>query len=558
MASKQNALINYCLLALACLAGFFAVLYYSMDVLNGKAPTSHLVSTGWNIAINGESFTDVDISDFSFPVTQKGDRVVLTNTIPQSITLESMPILRFHVSYCTVNVFLNGENCYSYGQKELANNDNLGYGTHVVSLKDCKAGDALQIELHVTEPRAFSAFYPIFIVSAVTNFVPLLYDHAFILSCSLFFLVLGCAGTLGSVVFLLRKYKVRRFFAVSQVAFWLSMCALHHNGCIVFFSANYMINSYMEFISIYCATLAVTATLLTAQARTALEKRVLGAYFVAFALYAVTTLVLELLNVVHLPALRALTMTLVYIGAAFGIAFAVYDVYTRRFINALPGIGFCALIMFIAFDFMRYSASGFSSFQYTFMRGSWMTLGTLSFVVSVLINTFCQIPEYATKMAVLSLREEQKKLDYLTGVLLRDVCMAEIARLYIEEKEFSVTAIAIKAAGNDTPPFGTFEGDELLCVFVGFVRELFGGYGTIGRMAEAEFCCVCTGLTAEEIAEREAKLKDMLFTEMQKKPRMQYTVRTGFAFMDEETDGEKLYALAEDRTKRTQTPHPKR
>ena len=142
----------------------FTVGYLAAIKSRGNEYNRKLID-GWNIQINNDLYQSVNLADFKFPVTQKGDWVSfwgeLPSDIPKNVTL------RINMIHCATRVVLNDEILYDYGWDDYEEGKMLGFGSRFVSLPDSAAGGKIKIIMFVTENNAFS-----------TITIPELYDES--------------------------------------------------------------------------------------------------------------------------------------------------------------------------------------------------------------------------------------------------------------------------------------------------------------------------------------------------------------------------------------------
>lgn len=113
----------------------------------------------WNVAVNDETFSSVKLDEFRYYGLNKGDVLTLTTVLPQQWEYKS-PALCVPVMQTVVEVYVDDEMIYKYGNDRYEQNKNVGNGIRFVHLENSYKGKELRIVLTVAEERAFAALKP--------------------------------------------------------------------------------------------------------------------------------------------------------------------------------------------------------------------------------------------------------------------------------------------------------------------------------------------------------------------------------------------------------------
>ena len=138
--------------------GLFTVGYFA-TIKSKNAGYNRKLMDGWNIQINDDLYESVNLNEFKFPVTQKGDWVSFWGQLPDD--LPDNVTMRITMVHCATRVVLNDEILYDYGWEVYENGEMLGSGTRFVRIPDGSAGGRLKVIMFVTENNAFNSIsYP--------------------------------------------------------------------------------------------------------------------------------------------------------------------------------------------------------------------------------------------------------------------------------------------------------------------------------------------------------------------------------------------------------------
>ena len=115
MLDKNSTMVKYGVSLLVGFFSFFFLFYLSAILLESRLPESIKLEDGWEVAVNGTSYTKPLLSDVHFPIVSTGDVVTLTRSL-SNYPIPN-PVLRVHAWYSIVDISLNGLQVYSYGHE---------------------------------------------------------------------------------------------------------------------------------------------------------------------------------------------------------------------------------------------------------------------------------------------------------------------------------------------------------------------------------------------------------------------------------------------------------
>lgn len=126
--------------ALASLIVLFKITGLNADSYDKK----YIMDTGWTVQFDDRTFVNVTLSSFDFPQSiDRGDKVVLYNVLPKSTDF-NLPVLKLQTYSSVINVYLNGDRVYSYGEDIYSNN---GFGETVTIVYRLRALGATALKL---------------------------------------------------------------------------------------------------------------------------------------------------------------------------------------------------------------------------------------------------------------------------------------------------------------------------------------------------------------------------------------------------------------------------
>lgn len=548
MPSTRKAFIRYIVFCSLCIVLFAVVFHFLIHSLDRHVLTSYEIDSGWNVSINGELFENISISNFDFPVTKEGDVVEISQVL--DIPDIRYPVLRFMVFYSVLDVFVDGELVYSYGHDIYAENRNPGCGPHYIKLGEGNCKKDFRARLLVTEKNSFSSLKKMHIEEASESYTALFRESVYVLGVGFFLLLLGILGMIGSFVIKVLGYPMKKIFSVSATTFGLGLFILFHNNIMDLFFSNYSLNSWIEHISIFFVNYALTAIVYIFILNGKREKFVLRLICYIYSVYVVIALVLDALNIMHLPEGRVYFIVIMFTEVLFAICFVIRKLFTGTVAESITSAGILFMMILIAFEFAKYVLVKYTNFLGFIFQGSFTVVGALLFVVNIAQSYLMLVEIDAKKTYADEKIKEQKGFDYLTGLYNADICQEQLQAVAQSGNSNScVICIRLIPVSEDAPNVETLEGGEFIKLFSGYMQGIFSNYGFLCRLDKMMFCVVAHRLAAEKISRFERMLKDLLFSEMQKKPKMQYALHLGSAFFYEEENPTELYKLAETRMK---------
>lgn len=526
---------------------FFSVFYWFMNKLEQKIVFDAVsFNKNWSVLIDDRKYINIDLTDFSFPVVSTGTTIELENVLPQFNVPN--PVLRIYTLYCTVELYLNDELVYTYGQELLKKSKNVGCGAHVTSLENYKQGDRVKIILNVTEKRSFTSFQPAWIESAEKTFGNMLSGRLFLIFIAVFLVVLGLVSSFVILFFVFFNKPIAKILALSQSLLWLGIFELYTNRCMVIFFSNYSLNSWMEHVSLYCTNFAVLALFYTVITRRKIEKQIVLCLIYIFAVYCALILLLDYSGVMHLPATRNVQFVLLGIEIIFALYISIRNIRLQFWQERLPSIGFLLMLFFFIVDIVRYPVQKYLMLNLAVMQGSPVSFGLLIFLTVMVSSYLLNIRPESGKKAMQALNEKHLRLDYQTGFLNSFAINEYLKSLDENERgEFSILMLQLVPAGRETPDLLSLDVSDILVAFSNHIKENLNGRAEIGYFGNAEFCAISQDLRKEDIHRLLITLDEQLFTEIQKHPRFQYTLAHGLVFRSEVEHLTYLLPLAKER-----------
>ncbi len=519
----------------------------------------------WTVSRGGITWELPSIRNSNLGISNLGDTITLTRTLPKSLINPSSIYYRTILS--STRVYVEGNLIYSFGDEYVSSGRMLPKMENFVQLPQDFSGKKITIEITAHENNAFSGLSPIvfgnyddiknnLIQSKRLNIVIGVY------LCHLGFLLLIIAPFLAFS----RNHDFSIFFsAVNSVM--VGVYLLCYNDIFWYISDNPEFYTFIEYFSLFMIPAAIAGFVLTSGKS---EYKVFGiALLVINLVFVISTSVLHILNIVHICLFVS---WLHVIGICEGIFIIVTVIkqairnsieddnyeYRRASTNLLIGglvfFLLCSVIDIIKFNIMKYSRFGEVNTHINFT-----TIGGLVFITALLLNYFFHCIEYFSESSVKEQLEGLAYTDPLTSISNRARCEQVLAEL---TGSFTIISLDLDYLKYTNDNLGHDQGDKLLSVFAEILSGSFTDATLTGRMGGDEFIVVLPYVDDERTNRSIACFSDQLAYRNTTEPRLRFSASWGYASNTEKelkgnNSAQDVYLLADKRMYAMKNRHHK-
>ena len=237
----------------------FLVLYLAdhlickdLDAVSDKV----LLDDSWNIIIDEDEYTNVDLNSFRFNAVNKGDYIIMTRTLPESWNFEETALC-LHIRQTTVDIFVDDEIIYQYGHERTALGKTVGSGIQLINFSNEYKGKQIKIVLHVTENRAFSKFDSIWLSEWNNSYRFILTENRLPLLLGCFLIVFGVAVTLIAIFAVAFSRKYASVLCLSIFSICMGIWTLCYHNVVLIFSIPLYSVSLLEYMSLLLAPIPI-------------------------------------------------------------------------------------------------------------------------------------------------------------------------------------------------------------------------------------------------------------------------------------------------------------
>ncbi len=450
------------------------------------------IDEGWTIKYNDEVYENADLNNFRFPITDKGDWIVLTNTLPEN--LPDDVTMRIHMIFTVTKIYVGDDLIFDYGLEDYEEGDLLGYGTRFVSLKDGSAGKPIKITMFVTEDNAFSTITPPDIYYEREAFEVFYGNLLLPLAVAITLTVVGICITIVTFCLYFKSYSMEKLFCIGVFSICIGCWSICSYNLDYLFTSSLKVKTYLEYLSLYLVLFPLLLYF-----REDVEAR--GKRWESFTYYLLLSIEIQLFvisaicqfgNIVHFPVFVRVFQIFMGLVGVFIVILIFQDMRDERTHKILV-IGFAVMLAFaardlIAFNFTKYSKSAGTESECK----SYVAAGALLFVVAMLVDFINEIRKQMYRNAETQLLEKIAYVDVLTGLYTRRKCEEVFEKIDGRGYEFAIVQFDLNNLKNTNDLYGHEAGDDLILRFADILRNVFNEGETLGRMGGDEFIVIVT------------------------------------------------------------------
>lgn len=447
----------------------------------------YVVNDNWNITIDGHPRENIDLETFVPRHQGRGARITMTTTL--SDVKIANPILKVYTIHSGVEVSLDNKIIYHYGIKDVAQRKLVGYGYHFISIPDDYAGKVLMIRLFVNEDDAFTNIRPPEICNSDTMMRDFIIQNRLPLAINLFLLIFGIFLLIISICFAIRSTQLINLTFVALFSIGISLWSICSYDLIILFTYEIKVKAYLEFMSLYTCPIFVLLYFKNSifSAKPKWPKVLFTVTATAQLVFTLTSLVLQFLNICHFPKIlfiQHIILLLIIVNMLVSIA---SDLYNRQYKKMALIIGMAIFIVFCIFDLVKYNLAKYLFDTETFQFTSFLCIGTLVFIIAMIIDFCLEIRQNLFTAARSKALEDMAYTDSLTGIFNRRKCEEEFVNMDQSGKTFGMISFDLNNLKTTNDTKGHEMGDLLIRSFAQILNDTFGKHGLVCRMGGDEF-----------------------------------------------------------------------
>lgn len=507
------------------------ITYCSMDKHAGTDSFFKL-STGWTVKVNNDIYEGVDLDEFRFPVTNKGDWIVVAGVLPEDFPQNQT--MRIHMIHSYTRIYLDGEELFSFGKEEYEAGKMLGYGTRFLSIPDDAAGKTLMITMFVTEDKAFSSITPPEFYDEATDLSTFYEKRQLQMLISITLIVVGFCISVVTFLLYFKAYSMDRLFCIGVFSLCIGLWSLCSYCLDSLVTSSLTVKVYMEYLSLYLAPFPIL--LYFREDVEARKKRWETFTFYALVIIEIQmfllTLICQITNTVHMSEFSGLFRAFMGVIAVFVLFLVIQDMRNEKSHKLLVA-GFAMLLVVAVRDLVAFGLS-----QYGVTKGaegeyrSFISVGALAFVVAMLVDFIHEMRLRLFRTAETQFLEKIAYEDVLTGLSTRRKCEEIFEAINTRSYDFLLIQFDLNNLKNTNDDYGHEAGDELITRFSDILKETFNNGEILGRMGGDEFVVIVTDAYGYPVEEKIATMNALMDEDNEDKE-IKVSASSGYCFSSE-------------------------
>ncbi|MBR5970455.1 MAG: diguanylate cyclase [Lachnospiraceae bacterium] len=537
---------------------FFLVLFlFRAPVFDREMKYEITTLTDWSVSVNGRPYADgetVELNSVMIPGMKVGDSCEMRTALPAGDKLPGAT-LYFHTLQSVVEVFIDGEQVYSYGTRWHEDGRMLKRGLCMVPVPTEYEGREVLIRLTATEPGAFSTLGPVQLGNEADLLTEFLQERRLPMFFGIFLCVFAMLQILWMPYLLLREGASPRPLFGACITMLAGMYILGFYHLFEIFSVYPELSTMVEYLSLYLMPAAICAYIWTLM-NGALKR--LYRYFVVTDLAMIAMiLILHVMSIVHLTAYLTVSYIITALESVPYLFFTRGGIRSRgtqsgvldRVADRLVYVGFALLAGGAIIDMIFFIRAKFFGGGEATVGIPFISVGSILFTMALTAQYFLYGVSHLRADVTREQLEEKAYTDPLTGLANRIRSEQVMQQLRIGEP-FVIISLDMDGLKKVNDALGHAEGDRMLTGFAAALKKCFEGMTLIGRMGGDEFIVIMTG---EQCAVLSAKLNELereLFDLNLDERKFSYSVSYGYATNQETHYGRRvrdIYMLADRR-----------
>ena len=506
------------------------------------------IKDGWTAVAHGQTYENVVLGTDTFDMFDTGDVLELETTLPACDIPD--PTLELYSVHSMIDVYVDGEHIYNYGQKYFDAGRMLGYGWNFVRLPDNFEGKRVRIVFHVTEDDAFDGIPSICILNGDSVVNDLLINERVYLAISMFLIVTGSMGMVFAIILSFRNLSALKMFCIMLFAFLIGVYTLANSDLLIVFNLDMAQKCLFEYMSLYTFAIPFTVYFSDWIMEKGFPQR-LKLFFNIWVIvefsFAVVVFLLHFTNTLHMPHFVGYCHICMIVTLTLIIHMTVVRRRVTKRLDRGLALGFAIAILVAAIELVRYNVekyyTGFKNNRYS----SSIAFAALIVVVTLFIDFMSKIAGNLRKEAEARAFEKMAYMDELTGILNRRGADEELNKLKGAKSPYALVSVDMNLLKMMNDTYGHATGDRALTLIARKLREAFPEPCVVARVGGDEFIAIVPNTSKDYVDVHEASFVNKMNEYNKKGGNVTLSAAYGTAYSDEADTPEKVLKLADDR-----------
>lgn len=510
----------------------------------------YYLDEGWTVIINGEEYENVTIShlyDYLSSKLERGDRIILSRTLPDNEYIPSSVIL-FRSRYVAFYAYVNEKEIYNYGQSYYNDNKFIGKHYHFISLPSDYAGKTFTIDMRTSESNPFSTIEPLLLGNHDDVAGNLIHSNLFVIATAIFVFMFGAVFLCIALLFTASVPEVKSLMFGSFFCMTMGVWLLCYYNLLSLFLYT-MSETFLEYFTMYL--LVPFCYIILYYIHNLKGQRIYTSLMLISCSMPIVQYCLHFFFHIHLRS----TLALYHVEGVFGFCILTYYAIKSSREKTIPASSImqltglfifciCELLHLVIYFLNKYHLVTFSILNKLIICG-----GSLFYVICQLSTYMIYVTDsFARKQENVSL-SHLAYADGLTNLANRAKSDKLMDELNNAEDDYCILSIDLNGLKIVNDKFGHPTGDRYIKDFSKVLMNTFGDESFCARIGGDEFLVVLRDATNKDINSLIERMNsainvmNALYTEYKR------SVATGYAFKHELESGgsHEVYLLADQR-----------
>lgn len=211
-------------------------------------------SESFHIKINGMPINNTNVNDLPNLSLSKYDKIELTRIMPDINISDAMIVCR--TSYAAMEVFLDGDNIYSYGYNGTKIQKHIGSGYHHIQLPVNYQNKELKIIMVSSGKFKFPYLLKnVSLCKSHNAIIPVIRENLLSFAMSIFLMLLGIITLVLFLILFIKKIHAKGLAYLALASFSIGLWTLCERDFVRAFSDNLLLNNYLSYFSLYFASI---------------------------------------------------------------------------------------------------------------------------------------------------------------------------------------------------------------------------------------------------------------------------------------------------------------
>ncbi len=213
----------------------------------GKQGKVFGISEGWDVTLDDELYTNIDIKDFRFPRDLSGNIQTVTMTRVVTEDMLDDTTLRVYNRLSSMEAYMDDELIYEIKPDKDHPKQYMGMGYYFIQLPKYRKDHELKLVFHALEKGAISNLPNVELTTTSTAYSSYVDENVVGIFTSIFLVVLGLIITIVSLAYTYLNNDYFRLFLIGVFSFFGGMWCICSHKIMLLLGTSVAMNSSMEY-----------------------------------------------------------------------------------------------------------------------------------------------------------------------------------------------------------------------------------------------------------------------------------------------------------------------